>query len=68
MSEHHENCDSIGLGPDLEPSAKPCNCSGGKCLVNAASALIEYREARIFEELEKVKAFLAAQGGTNERG
>lgn len=23
---HHEYCDSVGLGPGLEPSTKPCNC------------------------------------------
>jgi len=23
---HHEDCDTRGLGPDLEPSTKPCNC------------------------------------------
>jgi len=23
---HDPNCDTIGLGPDLGPSTKPCNC------------------------------------------
>ena len=23
---HHESCDSLGVGPELEPSTKPCNC------------------------------------------
>ncbi len=26
MREHLPDCDALGLGPDLAPSTKPCNC------------------------------------------
>lgn len=26
MIEHDADCDAVGVGPDLEPSTKPCNC------------------------------------------
>lgn len=29
---HDPNCDSVGVGPDLAPSTKPCNCRRGSMI------------------------------------
>lgn len=67
--EHHDNCDSVGLGPDLEPSTKPCNCHVKGSLGTAVSEVMGFVSAYdiacrtgayVFEKQRALKAAITA--------